>query len=257
MLLSVDSTMESLWPQIIDMGKANSRLKFMMDCQDDATELGFLAGRMRALSEELPGRVLLSIQCDQLLSTRNNQPTPTGAATSYGRIAEFLAMVRAICKPRPELFLAGSSAEAVALTIKLGDCLWQAPKNVGRVHSDALPILHMGKEVGLRLALIGRASAEEACAAAAVFLPRAAKESLDRAVESGPWLWSEVAGEGRSCGRSALVGSFEQLATALMRYREKGISQFLLNDSADGRELIYFCEGVLPLVLKRERELSN
>jgi len=130
------------------------------------------------------------------------------------------------------------------------------PKSAERVHSDALPVLHMGKEVGLRISLIGRPTAEEAYASASICFPRVRREGWDGSVERAPWLLTEAVGDGYPWG-VALVGSFEDLAKALMRYRENGISQFLLSGPADGLEMMYFGEGVLPLVRRLERELSK
>jgi alkanesulfonate monooxygenase len=52
----------------------------------------------------------------------------------------------------------------------------------------------------------------------------------------------------------ALVGSFEEIADAIMTYKNNGITQFLFMGWPDLEEMEYFGSGVLPLIRAREQE---
>ncbi|MGH9894610.1 MAG: LLM class flavin-dependent oxidoreductase, partial [bacterium] len=67
-----------------------------------------------------------------------------------------------------------------------------------------------------------------------------------------PWLWT---GAVRSHGAPAIamVGTPEEIASALMEYRSIGVSQFILSGWPKIEEMIYFGREVIPRVRKIEQ----
>ena len=51
----------------------------------------------------------------------------------------------------------------------------------------------------------------------------------------------------------ALVGSSEEVASAMIKYKQIGISQFLLMGWPDLDEMVHFHREVLPLIRKKEQ----
>jgi hypothetical protein len=49
-----------------------------------------------------------------------------------------------------DIFIEGDSADAAVLAIKHADCLILSPRSPEQMHADALPVLHLGKQVGMR-----------------------------------------------------------------------------------------------------------
>jgi alkanesulfonate monooxygenase len=50
------------------------------------------------------------------------------------------------------------------------------------------------------------------------------------------------------------VGSFKEIADAIMEYKQRGITQFLFMGWPDREEINYFGTGVLPLIRAHEKE---
>jgi len=128
--------------------------------------------------------------------------------------------------------------------------------------------------VGLRMSIIARASREEAVQAACRLVA-----GLDPSLREGekerrfmlksdsvsiretyalaenewlnPWLW---AGAVRTHGAPALalVGSFEEVAQALIDYGRVGVTQFILSGWPKLDEMILFGKEILPRVRKVE-----
>jgi alkanesulfonate monooxygenase len=176
----------------------------------------------------------------------------------------------------PEIFVGGNSAEAAVLAIRHGSCLWRFPAAPLDLEGQIGPVLHLGVEVGFLTSIIARPTREEALAAAAALIAsvgaeaRAVHQQFATAVDSEgyrsvyemalgdsawitSWLW---AGAVPYLGAPsiALVGSFQEIADAIMVYREKGVTQFLFLGWPDVEEMDYFGSGVLPLIRARERE---
>ncbi|MEW6209835.1 MAG: LLM class flavin-dependent oxidoreductase [Acidobacteriota bacterium] len=174
----------------------------------------------------------------------------------------------------PEIFIGGSSAAARDLAIRRGSCWMRLADKPESLAQSIAPVLDAGKEVGLRLSLIARATREEALSAAhhlieglepslrerqkeAEFVHRSDSESvkatftLAEAEWLTPILWT---GAVRYYGSPAiaLVGTPEEIASAIMEYRKIGISQFIFSGWPKLGEMIYFGKEVLPLVRKKE-----
>ena len=55
----------------------------------------------------------------------------------------------------------------------------------------------------------------------------------------------------------ALVGSFDEVAEAMMIYKRSGITQFLLMGWPDLEEMTLFSQQVLPRVRSKEQDASD
>jgi alkanesulfonate monooxygenase len=180
---------------------------------------------------------------------------------------------------RPEIFVGGNSTEAADLAIRHGSCLWRFPAAPSDLEKQVNPVLELGIEVGFLTSIIARPTREEALAAAAELIAGAGADArtvhqqfasrLDsegfRAVyemaQGGsawitPWLWTGAVPY-LGAPSIALVGSFDEIAQAIISYKQSGITQFLFMGWPDFEEMDYFGSGVLPLVRAHEQELSD
>jgi alkanesulfonate monooxygenase SsuD/methylene tetrahydromethanopterin reductase-like flavin-dependent oxidoreductase (luciferase family) len=229
-------------------GRVTRKVKFMVPCGTDLGSPALLVEQINRASKMLRGRILIHVAVDQALPDDIRRDS----MREEERVDAFLSCLRTSLDRGSEIFLDGDSTEAALLAIQHADCVWRLPSKPEEVLSDALPILHMGKEVGLRASIVARPSSEEALKFAATVLPDG--ESTDKKNDSAwitPYLWAGALPHVRRAS-AALVGSFEVVAEAITMYREKGISQFLLGGWQDRQEMAYFGEGVLPLVRKNK-----
>lgn len=173
----------------------------------------------------------------------------------------------------PEIYLGGNSELAEKLALKHASCLFRYPEAPQEVAAHARAFLAAGKEVALRVAVLGRATREEAHEAAAAlretgreragtnrreFVNRtesvAFRSTLDLADQSEwvtPFLWTGMV---PYAGEACLVGSADDLAAAFLEYRDAGVSQFLLSGWPDREEMEFFGREVLPRVRALEAE---
>jgi len=189
-----------------------------------------------------------------------------------GRInTPFLSPERAA----PEIFLGGNSAQAEQLAIKHADCLWRFPDPPEKLRPEVQPLLKQGTEVGLLVSLIARPTREEAVEAASSLVASfgvearsAHQEFAARSDSVGfrstyaaaeqnesswltPYLWTGAVPY-LGAPSIALVGSFAEIAAAILGYKQLGISQFLFLGWPDLDEMTYFGQGVLPLIRSAE-----
>jgi len=144
---------------------------------------------------------------------------------------------------------------------------------VAKLRDLVPPVLAPGKTVGIRAAVIARATREEAHQAAYEMVGGAGedhqKESafirntdsptlqarFDAAMSGTDWitpvLWN---GALRSHGpaSTALVGSYDDIAAALLEYSEAGVTQFILSGWPKLEEMERFGREILPLVRAAE-----
>ena len=174
----------------------------------------------------------------------------------------------------PEIYVGGASANAREAASALADC-WlrfaDTPENVGR---EAAAMRLSGTEVGLRLSCVIRPTRREAIDAArrlldspaierrrrseASFVKASDAESMRRTFDLGekewltPHLW---AGAVQALGATsiALVGTPDEVVDEIYRFKEAGISQFILHGWPKWEEMRIFCRDVLTLVRERER----
>jgi alkanesulfonate monooxygenase len=181
------------------------------------------------------------------------------------------------CRSYPELFIAGGSEEARNLAVSQGT-LWMRLADTPENLKDSIaPVLAAEKEVGLRMSIIARASSEEAVWAAYRLVASLDPSLRDREKERhfalasdsvsigktyalaknewlNPRLWT---GAVRTHGAPAvaLVGSYEEVAQALIDYARVGVSQFILSGWPKLDEMILFGKEILPRVRELESEL--
>ena len=136
-----------------------------------------------------------------------------------------LAMARCRAElPGVTIDVEGDTADAAWLAIQYADRLFRCADRLDQTYADALPVLHMGTEVGLWAHVIAR-------------------NTRDQAVEAAGDLFGV---------RGVLTGSFAGIADALVAYRRKGISDILLRGRPGHDDLGAFAEGVLPRVRELE-----
>jgi|SRR5580765_676859 alkanesulfonate monooxygenase len=174
----------------------------------------------------------------------------------------------------PEIFIGGNSAEATGLAIRHGSCLWRFPAAPADLEEQISPVLRHGVEAGLLTAIIARPTRDEALAAASALIANVGAEArtvhqqfaakvdsqgfrsvyemaMGNSAWITPWLWTGAVPY-LGAPSIALVGSFEEIADAIMVYKQCGVTQFLLMGWSDQEEMDYFGSGVLPLVRERE-----
>jgi alkanesulfonate monooxygenase len=204
---------------------------------------------------------------------------PVNFSGKYYRIEEGKLNTPFISPNRsyPELFIAGGSDEARDLAISQGTLWMRLADTPENLKVSVAPVLAAQKEVGLRMSIIARASHEEAvrdaCRLVAGLDPslREGQKERDFVLRSdsvsiretyalaetewlNPWLWT---GAVRTHGAPAvaLVGSFEEVAQALIDYARVGVTQFILSGWPKLDEMILFGKEVLPRVRKIETGL--
>lgn len=180
----------------------------------------------------------------------------------------------------PEIFLGGNSEQAERLAVKHANCLWRFADSPENLRQHVPRITKQGIEVGLLVSILVRptreAAVRDACALIEPLKARqqasgrdfvqktnsvAYKSTLELAEKSGsdwltPWLWTGAIPY-LGAPAIALVGEPEEIASAIMEYREIGISQFLFMGWPDLDEMVYFGREVLPLIRKKEQQVES
>ncbi|MBL4707416.1 MAG: LLM class flavin-dependent oxidoreductase [Flavobacteriales bacterium] len=174
----------------------------------------------------------------------------------------------------PEIFLGGSSGMAQQVMSKHANCwLMLGGKTPEELKPILAPALLQGKDAGLRLNLIIKPTREEALQEAEDLISDMKSDWIEKNYAKGsdsqshnklfnteeaknqdwitPYLWK---GAVKYYGVSsvALVGTPEEIAEAIMAYKEVGISHFIFSGWPNKETLITFGEEVQPLVRKLE-----
>jgi alkanesulfonate monooxygenase len=180
-------------------------------------------------------------------------------------------------KGRPEIYIGGNSQQCSDLVCSYGDCLWRFPETPEQTIEKTKAVLAAGKEVGFIAAIIVRPTQEEAENAAKELLKNFTgnnkdvhkenykrfdsvgfKEVLDKAFNNEsawitPYLWNGAV-PFLGAPSIAFVGSYENIANALINYKKIGVTQFLFMGWPDEEEIVHFGQGVLPIIRKMEME---
>ncbi|GAB5400983.1 MAG: LLM class flavin-dependent oxidoreductase [Aureisphaera sp.] len=180
-------------------------------------------------------------------------------------------------KRRPTIYISGNSERAAHLVAEHGDCLWRFPDTPEILSEKISPAIEGGKEAGLLTSIIARPTQEEAEKAAQELLlnfvgntkevhqgfnerydSEGFREILNNAFKNDshwltPYLWNGAVPY-LGAPAIAIVGSYENVANALMEYKSIGITQFLFIGWPDIEEIVHFGKGVLPLVREKEVE---
>jgi alkanesulfonate monooxygenase len=185
---------------------------------------------------------------------------------------------RSADRTSPEIYIAGNSPAAQRLSIAQGSCWMRPPDLPEKVAADLGPVLASGKEVGLRLSIVSRPTRREAVDAAHELADSAGTKCDDKAKERefiqrsdsvwmkamhemaseewlSPVLWT---GAVRSHGAAtiALVGTPEEIASAIIEYARAGVSQFIFSGWPKLDSMCFFGSHILPLVREQERHLQ-
>ena len=177
----------------------------------------------------------------------------------------------------PEIFLGGASPPALDLAARHAACLWTLPKTPAALQERIKPVLASGTEVGLLVSILARPTHEEAVDAASAMLEAiggkarrthkefarhsdsvAFKSTLAMAEENAsdwltPYLWTGAV-PFLGAPAIALVGSFDEVAEAMMIYKRVGVTQFLFMGWPDLEEMTLFSQEVMPRVRSKEQD---
>src|SRR5262249_23901399 len=147
-------------------------------------------------------------------------------------------------------FLGGNSALAEKLAISHADCLWRLPDNPKALKERIRRIVESGTEVGLLVSMIARPSHTQAVEAAYSMIEglgqKPKQTHQDFAKKSDSIAFTSTFELAESTGSDwlspnlwvgavpylgapaiALVGSAAEVASAILEYKQIGISQFL------------------------------
>ncbi|MBV8414176.1 MAG: LLM class flavin-dependent oxidoreductase [Verrucomicrobia bacterium] len=169
----------------------------------------------------------------------------------------------------PEVYLGGGSRNAREVASELADCWLRFGDTVENVAKESAPVLANGGEVGLRIACIARPTRSQALNVArallesselrsrrereAAFVRGSDSESMRHVYELGQSEWLDRclwAGAVRALGATSisLVGTPDDVADEILKFKQAGVSQFILHGWPKWEEMRIFCREVLPLL---------
>lgn len=179
----------------------------------------------------------------------------------------------------PEIYIAGNSDPARKLALSRGTCWMRLGDTVENVRRATAGVLDHGIEVGLRMSMIARPTRDEAVAAASELVERLGGGDSERKVERSfvnrsdsvsmndlyiraadewlePTLWT---GAIRTHGAAAvaLVGSFEEVAAAILEYKRAGVTQFIFSGWPKVSSMEFFGSAILPIIRRAERSAGS
>jgi alkanesulfonate monooxygenase len=280
------------------LGLATERIEFIVAYRSGLISPTTFVQQVNTLSALLRGRLSLNIVAGHSPLEQRYYGDYLAHHERYARTEEFLAICHAFWKndgpvnfsgtyyrveggrlntpfisPHrsfPELFIAGGSDQARDLAISQGTLWMRLADTPENLKASIAPVLEVGKEVGLRMSVIARATREEALHAAHRLLEGLDPSFGDREKERGfilksdsvsirdtyafaenewlsKWLWT---GAVRTHGAPAvaLVGGFDEVAQALIDYASLGVTQFILSGWPKLDEMLLFGKEVLPRV---------
>jgi alkanesulfonate monooxygenase len=177
-------------------------------------------------------------------------------------------------RDHPETLVAGGSEAALAIAIQHGDCWMRLADAPPVIAQSIAPALQSGREVGLRLSIVTEQTRSQALDAAHALVEQAVSQKNDAVTErrfvsgsdsnsiasvyraaENEWLsdclWT---GAVRSHGAPAiaLVGSHDEVASALLEYARLGVTQFILSGWPKLDTMLRFGEEILPRVRASE-----
>jgi len=175
---------------------------------------------------------------------------------------------------RPELYIAGNSDPARQMAITQGSCWMMMADTPAKIFAKSGPVLEARKTVGLRMSVFARPTREEAIAAARAFAAERPAGFDSQSAESKfvakgdtvgmrktfelaesewltPWLWTGLV---RTHGAPtlAIIGSYDDVAEALLEYKAAGVRQFIFSGWPKLDEMVRFGSEVIPRVREAE-----
>jgi len=179
---------------------------------------------------------------------------------------------------RPEIYIGGNSAQSANQVIEHGDCLWRFPDAPDVIQEKTKSVIAAGKQAGFLASIIARPTQSEAEDAALQLLNNfsgkntSAQEDFYKNSDSvgfktiletafanqsswiTPYLWNGAVPY-LGAPSIAFVGSYENIAKALMNYKKIGVTQYLFMGWPDEEEIVHFGQGVLPIIRKMEQDI--
>lgn len=176
----------------------------------------------------------------------------------------------------PEIYVGGNSQFAAELALKHGDCLWLMPDAPEILAPRIQPLLVKGVAAGLLVSILARPTRQEAVTAAYSMIagfgdmPKRTHKEFSHRSDSVAFTSVLKMAENRDsewltrclwtgavpflgAPAIALVGSAEEIASAIMDYKQIGISEFLFMGWPDPEEMAFFSQSVLPLIRAKEQ----
>ena len=280
-------------------------IKFIVAVRSSSTSPTLFVQQVNTFSALTNGRIILNIVAGHSPEEQRSYGDFLGHDERYARTTEFLETCRQFWqggevnfegvyfrvvkgklrtpfvspdRTYPEIFVAGGSESARRLAELHGDCWMRLADTAEAVCASSGSVLRAGKQCGLRLSIIPRATKDEAIAAARALVDHPQQIEKDRQTEGRfvnssdshsisamyraadlewltPVLWT---GAVRSHGAPsiALVGSYDEIADALLDYARAGISQFIISGWPKLDTMIRFGTEILPRVRASEKRLQ-
>ena len=285
------------------VGQATTKLKFIVAYRAGLMQPASLVQQFNTLSGLIDGRVALNIVAGSDPVEQRGYGDFLDHDERYARAEEYLAICRSFwrnegrvdfdgkyCRVEggklltpftapdrtsPEIYISGHSDQAQRLALAQGSCWLRLIDTPEKLAPMVARFREQGVEVALRLAVICRATREEAIKAAHAMLPTEDISREERGILSGSdsqtlqqalaaadnvgWLNRNLwAGLVPHYGSSAmtLLGSPEELAEIFLEYKRIGVTQFIISGWPKLDEMVIFGREVMPLVRKSENNKS-
>lgn len=159
-------------------------------------------------------------------------------------------------KPLPNVYLSGSSDEALRLSARQADVHLLDAVPVDELASSIAALnkyaAESGRKVipGLRVDVLARETAEEAVGDALQYWSQAGRRNVEKDPVTTANLWRDLTAE-RTGARGTLVGSYEQVIDRLADYAAAGVGSFVLGAVPHFEEAYRIGEHVLPALRAR------
>ena len=169
----------------------------------------------------------------------------------------------------PEIYISGHSGPAEQLARSKGTCLLRVADTPKRLQPGVARTRELDIEVCLRMCVICRPTREEAVAAAESLMPEDDLGQYERSVAVkndsqmyreasqvenkwlSPLLWTGFVPLYGPVW-TTLLGSFDDVAGALLEYKEIGVTQFIMSGWPELDEVVSFGSEVVPRVRRAE-----
>ena len=179
----------------------------------------------------------------------------------------FVALDRSV----PEIYISGHSEQAEQLALSKATCLLRVADTPERLRSAVARVRERGIEVCLRMCVISRPTRQEAVEVAESLLPDSDLGQYERSVVVkndsqmyreasqvenrwlSPLLWTGFVPYYGPVW-TTLLGSFDDVARALVEYKEIGVTQFIMSGWPELDEVVNFGNEVVPRVRRAEEQ---
>ena len=171
----------------------------------------------------------------------------------------------------PEIYISDHSEQAEQLALSRATCLLRVADTPECLRSAVARVRERGIEVCLRMCVISRPTRQEAVDVAESLLPDSDLGQYERSVAVkndsqmyreasrvenrwlSPLLWTGFVPYYGSVW-TTLLGSFDDVARALLEYKEIGVTQFIMSGWPELDEVINFGREVVPRVRRAEEQ---